>query len=88
MTFMSRDEIRSWAASWDEVEMSLHFVTLLAARLTWDARVRELLRDIREKVDNTVGYMAAGVRDDLMTREFRKPGKPAYHVLVNMYIAH
>lgn len=52
--------------------MSLHFSTLLSARLTWDSRVRELLDDIKEKIKSTVGYMADNMRDDLMNREFRK----------------
>jgi len=50
MTFLARQELRSWGAQWDEVEMSLHAVTLLAARLTWDKRVRVLLEDIQRKV--------------------------------------
>ena len=52
--------------------MSLHFNTLLSARLTWDSRVKELLDDIKTKIKNTVGYMAENMRDDLMNREFRK----------------
>ena len=52
--------------------MSLHFSTLLSARLTWDSRVKELLDDIKTKIKNTVGYMAENMRDDLMNREFRK----------------
>ena len=55
-----------------QVEMSLHFSTLLSARLTWDSRVKELLDDIKTKIKNTVGYMAENMRDDLMNREFRK----------------
>lgn len=74
MTYLARQELRSWGQQWDEVEMTLHFVTLLAARLTWDQRVRELLDDIKRKIDSAVGYMAENIRDDLMTREFRKPG--------------
>lgn len=52
--------------------MTLHFSTLLSARLTWDSRVKELLDDIKTKIKNTVGYMAENMRDDLMNREFRK----------------
>ena len=52
--------------------MSLHFSTLLSARLTWDSRVKELLDEIKTKIKNTVGYMAENMRDDLMNREFRK----------------
>jgi hypothetical protein len=52
--------------------MSLHFSTLLSARLTWDSRVKELLDDIKRKIKETVGYMAENMRDDLMNREFRK----------------
>jgi hypothetical protein len=55
-----------------KVEMSLHFSTLLSARLTWDSRVKELLDDIKRKIKETVGYMAENMRDDLMNREFRK----------------
>jgi hypothetical protein len=40
--------------------MTLHFTTLLAARLTWDQRVREILDDIKTRVDESVGYMAEG----------------------------
>jgi hypothetical protein len=54
------------------VEMSLHFSTLISARLTWDSRVKELLDDIKRKIKETVGYMAENMRDDLMNREFRK----------------
>jgi hypothetical protein len=74
MTYLARDELRNFAEKWDEVEMSLHFTTLLAARLTWDRKVRAILDDIKEKVKNTVGYMADGIQNDLMSREFRKPG--------------
>ena len=74
MTYLARSELRNFAKVWDEVEMTLHFTTLLAARLTWDERVQDVLRDIREKVDSTVGYMASGIQRQLMSREFRKPG--------------
>ena len=74
MTYLARSELRNFAKVWDEVEMTLHFTTLLAARLTWDERVQDVLRDIKEKVDTTVGYMASGIQRQLMGREFRKPG--------------
>lgn len=74
MTYLARDELRNFAKDWDEVEMSLHFTTLLAARLTWDAKVRAILDEIKIKVKNTVGYMSDGIQKDLMSREFRKPG--------------
>ena len=132
MTFLARPELRSWGASWDEVEMSLHYVTLLAvrpthpfhprvlnllyrilpldpqpslpilsttlstyhinppthpptsapilsypirsylikARLTWDQRVRELLDDIRRKIDTAVGYMAENIKVKKMKDTF------------------
>ena len=123
MTFLARPELRSWGASWDEVEMSLHYVTLLAvrtphpfqphflnllyrilppihqpslsilsttlstyltnppsptptlpyptkARLTWDQRVRELLDDIRRKIDTAVGYMAENIKVKKMKYTF------------------
>jgi hypothetical protein len=77
MTYLARREIENFARVWDEVEMSLHMTTLLAARLTWDERCRDILSGIREKVDNTVGYMSSGIERQLMSREFRKPGLTA-----------
>ena len=77
MTYLARREIENFAHVWDEVEMSLHMTTLLAARLTWDERCRDILSGIREKVDNTVGYMSSGIERQLMSREFRKPGLTA-----------
>lgn len=74
MTYLSRVELRDFALSWDETEVSLHMTTLLAARLVWDATVRGILDNIKDAVDDTVGYFAEGIRRDLMTREFRKPG--------------
>ena len=74
MTYLARSEIKNFARVWDEVEMTLHMTTLLAARLTWDERCRDVLRGVREKVDKTVGYMSAGIERQLMSREFRKPG--------------
>ena len=74
MTYLSRNELRKYAAEWDEIEASLHFTTLLAARLVWDERVQEALDNIKRKIDDSVEYMAARLKDDLMNREFRKPG--------------
>lgn len=74
MTYLARPEIQSFARDWDTIEMTLHFTTLLAARFTWDDRVREILDDIKRKVDGSIGYMAEGLKRDLMSREFRKPG--------------
>lgn len=73
MTYLARDELRSFAKGWDSVEASLHFTTLLAARLTWDDKVKEVLANIKSKMDRTVGYMLDKIRDQLMSREFRKP---------------
>ena len=69
-----RNELRNFARNWDEVEMSLHFLTILAARLVWDGKVMEILDRIKQQVEETVGYMAENVRKTLMSREFRKPG--------------
>jgi hypothetical protein len=74
MTYLSRNELRKYAAEWDEIEASLHFTTLLAARLIWDERVKEALDNIKRRLDDSVEYMAARLKDDLMNREFRKPG--------------
>ena len=74
MTYISRVEFREFAQSWDDVEVSLHFLTMLSARLTWDVKVRDLLTKIKKKVAETVDYMVEGVQKDLMTREFRRPG--------------
>jgi hypothetical protein len=74
MTYLARPEIQSFARDWDSIEMTLHFTTLLAARFTWDDRVREILDGIKRKVDGSIGYMAEGLKRDLMSREFRKPG--------------
>lgn len=73
MTYLARPELANFASEWDSVEMTLHFATLLAARHTWDNRVREVLGDIKKKVDSSVGYMSQGLKKDLMDREFRKP---------------
>jgi len=74
MTYLARPELQQFAQSWDEVEMTLHFTTLLAARLTWDQRVKDILDDIKQRVEESVGYMAEGLEKDLMSRDFRKPG--------------
>jgi hypothetical protein len=74
MTYMAREELRDFARNWDEVEMSLHFTTLLAARMTWDDRVRTLLNEIKGKVITSVEYMQKNLQAELMNREFRKPG--------------
>lgn len=73
MTYLARDELRNFASSWDEVEMSLHYTTLLAARMTWDQKVKNVLDEIKIRVKETVGYMQEGIQKDLMSREFRKP---------------
>lgn len=73
MTYLSRDELVDYAKEWDKVEATLHFTTLLAARITWDTRVKEVLDSIKQKIDDTVGYMAESLKKDLMNREFRKP---------------
>ena len=36
---MARDELQSFTQGWDEVEATLHMMTLLAARFVWDYRV-------------------------------------------------
>jgi len=77
MTYLARPELKQFAQDWDDIEMTLHFTTLLAARLTWDQRVKDILDDIRERVDSSVGYMQEGLERDLMSREFRKPGLTA-----------
>lgn len=74
MTYLSRDEFPEFAKTWDNVETTLHFMTLVSARITWDLKVQELLDRIKRKVLETVDYMAEAVRKDLMTREFRRPG--------------
>jgi len=74
MTFIARSELTEFAKDWDEVETTLYFLTMLTARLTWDDKVRRLLDRIKKKVSETVDYMAEGVKRDLMTREFRRPG--------------
>jgi hypothetical protein len=77
MTYLARDELKFFADKWDSVETSLHFTTLLAARLTWDEKVKTVLDNIREKISGTVGYMAKSIEKQLMSREFRKPGTTA-----------
>jgi hypothetical protein len=77
MTYMAREELREFARNWDEVEMSLHYTTLLSARLTWDDRVRDILDSIKTKVVGSVEYMQKNLQTELMTREFRKPGLTA-----------
>lgn len=74
MTFIARNELAEFAKDWDEVETTLYFLTMLTARLTWDDKVKRLLDRIKKKVSETVEYMAEGVKRDLMTREFRRPG--------------
>jgi len=36
-------------------------------------QVKEVLANIKSKMDRTVGYMLDKIRDQLMSREFRKP---------------
>lgn len=75
MTYVGRMEMFEAIENWDAVELSSFFTTLLAARLTWDGRVRDVLGQIENKVQDTVAYMADGIRSDLMTRTFKKPGQ-------------
>ena len=42
-------ECREFAKDWDSVEMTLHFTTLLAARLTWDNKVKKVLQLIKKR---------------------------------------
>eukprot|EP01038_Epipyxis_sp_PR26KG_P011188 gene11188-15008_t len=73
MTYLARDEMRNFAQSWDEVEMSLHFTCLLSARITWDLAVKGILDDIKSRMDDAVEYMREGLKRDLMSRQFRRP---------------
>ena len=77
MTYVGRMEMFDAIENWDGVELTAFFTTLLAARLTWDGRVRDVLGQIENKVQDTVQYMAEGIRSDLMTRTFKKPGQSA-----------
>lgn len=77
MTYIARSELTTFAKNWDEIEMTLHFATLLAARYTWDGRVKEVLDNIKLRIKDSVGYMASGLEKDLMSREFRRPGLTA-----------
>lgn len=77
MTYLARDELKGFASSWDEVEATLHFVTILAARLTWDDKVNEVLRDIKQRVDRTIAYMSENIRSQLMDKNFRRPAVTA-----------
>ena len=79
MTYLARPELKDMARSWDTVEMSLHFTTLLAARMTWDDVVKNVLVNIQEKMKDSVAYMQANLKEDLMNREFRKPGNHYHH---------
>ena len=58
--------------------MSCHFITLLSARLVWDGKVKAILDDINQEVQETVEYMAEGLRKSLMSRRFRRPGKKIF----------
>eukprot|EP00607_Mallomonas_marina_P004484 CAMPEP_0182438364 /NCGR_PEP_ID=MMETSP1167-20130531/85712_1 /TAXON_ID=2988 /ORGANISM="Mallomonas Sp, Strain CCMP3275" /LENGTH=520 /DNA_ID=CAMNT_0024631687 /DNA_START=608 /DNA_END=2170 /DNA_ORIENTATION=- len=77
MTYLARDELSSYAGEWDEVEASLHFITLLAARYTWDEKVNQALDRIKSRIDNTISYMREVLASQLMSREFRKPATTA-----------
>jgi predicted metal-dependent HD superfamily phosphohydrolase len=86
MTYVGRTEMFEALQTWDAVEMSSFFTTLLAARLTWDGRVKSVLGQIDNKIKDTVEYMADGIRSDLMTRTFKKPGQSA-EIYMNATIA-
>jgi hypothetical protein len=73
MTYLARSELRGYASRWDEVEMTLHFSTLLASRLVWDDKVGDVEEDIREKMDAALEYLAAAMRKDLVRRELHRP---------------
>lgn len=77
MTYVGRMEMFEGVENWDSVELTAFFTTLLAARLTWDGRCKDVLQRIDTKVRDTVGYMEEGIRSDLMTREFKRPGQSA-----------
>ena len=77
MTYVSRQEFFNQARNWDAIEMSCFLSTLLAARLTWDDRVKTVMKNINARIANTVEYMSRGIKEDLMIREFRKPGLTA-----------
>ena len=49
---------REFAKDWDGVEMTLHFTTLLAARLTWDLKVKKVLQLIKKRGVCMHGWMA------------------------------
>lgn len=73
MTYLARDELRTFSAPWDEVECSLHMTSLMAARLHWDRRAEIKLEQIKEVVANTVEYMREKTYNNLMSTVFRKP---------------
>lgn len=74
MTYITRGELENFASDWDEVETSLYFLTMISARLTWEIKANDIFDRINKKISETVDYMADGVRRDLMTREYRRPG--------------
>ena len=77
MTYVGRMEMFEGVENWDSIELTAFFTTLLAARLTWDGRCKDVMKRIDTKVRGTVGYMEEGIRSDLMTREFKRPSQSA-----------
>jgi len=73
MTYLARDEVRNFAKSWDEVEMSLYMTSLVAARMKWDFACGEIMSNIKAALELTVEYMRENTYETLMQKEYRKP---------------
>lgn len=73
MTYLARDEVRNFAKSWDEVEMSLYMTSLVAARMKWDFACGEIMSNIKAALELTVEYMRENTYETLVQKEFRKP---------------
>ena len=73
MTYLARDELRTFAQSWDTVETTLHMTALMAARIHWDQRAEGQLRAIKKSVAGGVQWFQEATYNELMELRFRKP---------------
>lgn len=73
MAYMSRPELRQYARSWDEVEVSLHMLTLVASRLVWDDRVNFIKGIIENKLNRTIEYMQKAVQRNFVDQYLTQP---------------
>ena len=92
MTYLARAELVEFAKNWDSVEISLHMLTLLAARRSWDDQCKEIKSEIDQKLAATEKYMQKQTEESLIFRYYQDPvhssyvyGNASLNIEMNMY---